>query len=213
MAHQDPDELFDVVDADDRVIGQATRAVVHRDCLLHRSAHVFVFNGRGELFLQRRALGKDENPGVWDSSAAGHLDAGESYVQAARRELLEELGLTLGPDDADATTGAGAEAGAGRQDAAAGRLVEVGALPATPEAGYEFRRLFVVTTDQPPRPDPAEVMDGRFFRLDELDRRLADGSLEVTPAFRELYALYRAWASRGDGRAMAGASEPDGTAG
>ena len=175
MPSHDPDELFDVVDGEDRVIGRATRAVVHRERLLHRSAHVFVFNRLGELFVQRRALAKDENPGVWDSSAAGHLDAGESYAAGARRELAEELGLGL---------------------EAAGRLVEVGALPATPERGYEFRRLFVVTTDRPLEPDPAEVMDGRFIPLDELDRRLADGTLPATPAFRELYALYRAWARR-----------------
>lgn len=189
MPHQDPDELFDVVDADDRVVGQATRAVVHSERLLHRSAHVFVFNSRGELFLQQRALCKDENPGVWDSSAAGHLDAGESYPQAARRELAEELGLALGPDPS------------------AGRLVEVGALPATPETGYEFRRLFVVTTDEPPRPDPAEVMDGRFFPLDELDRLLAGGRLAVTPAFRELYGLYRSRAAR-DAAAAPGPAVP-----
>lgn len=245
--HQDPDELFDVVDADDRVIGQATRAAVHRDGLLHRSAHVFVFNSRGELFLQRRALSKDENPGVWDSSAAGHLDAGESYAEAARRELLEELGLALGPDagpgaggtagavagaEGSAGRGAGARAGGSAEAEGAGAggpagaggatgalvevdgpLVEVGALPATPETGYEFRHLFVVTMDQSPRPDPAEVMEGRFFRLEELDRQLADGSLDVTPAFRELYALYRAWAGRGDGHLMPGADERGGTAG
>lgn len=175
MPHQDPDELFDVVDGEDHVIGQATRAVVHRDRLLHRSAHVFVFNPQGELFVQRRALTKDEDPGAWDSSAAGHLDTGESYAAGARRELAEELGLDLD---------------------AAEPLVEVGALPATPERGYEFRRLFVVTTDRPLEPDPAEVMDGRFIPLDKLDRRLADGSLPATPAFRELYALYRAWPRR-----------------
>ena len=173
MPHQDPDELFDVVDEADRVVGQATRAVVHRDGLRHRSSHVFVLNSSGELFLQRRALTKDEDPGAWDSSAAGHLDAGESYVAGALRELGEELGLGVPPSS----------------------LTEVARLPATAEGGWEFRRLFVVTTDAPLTPDPTEVLEGRFLPLDELERRLADGSLHVTRAFAAFYDLYRAWAA------------------
>lgn len=95
-----PDEIFDVVDEADRVVGRATRAVVHRDGLRHRAAHVFLLNSRGELFLQRRSL-----------------DAGESYVEAARRELAEELGVVV----------------------AAARLVERAALPASPDTGHESR--------------------------------------------------------------------------
>ncbi len=67
----DPDETFDVVDEADRVVGRATRAAVHRRGLRHRAAHVFLFDGAGRLYLQRRSLSKDENPGLWDSSAAG----------------------------------------------------------------------------------------------------------------------------------------------
>jgi isopentenyl-diphosphate delta-isomerase len=174
VPHQHPDEVFDVVDEADRVVGRATRAVVHRDGLRHRAAHVLLFNPRGELFVQRRSLRKDEDPGLWDSSAAGHLDAGETYADAARRELAEELGI----------------------DAPAGAFVEVGGLPAAPESGNEFRRLFVVVSDAAPAPDPAEVMDGRFLSLDELDRRLADGSLPVTRAFAAFYDMYREWRDR-----------------
>ncbi|HEU5395140.1 MAG TPA: NUDIX domain-containing protein [Candidatus Methylomirabilis sp.] len=175
MPHHDPDELFDVVDEADRVIGLATRAVVHRDGLRHRSSHVFLLNSHGELFLQRRALTKDEDPGAWDSSAAGHLDAGESYVAGAVRELREELGVTVEPT----------------------RLVEVARLPATAEAGWEFRRLFVLSTDEPLSPDPTEVMEGRFLAAVEIERRLADGSLPVTRAFAAFYSLYRAWSQGG----------------
>src|ERR1700722_15312119 len=88
-----PDELFDVVDADDRVIGEAPRREVHARKLLHRATHVLVHDANGRLFLQRRSLGKDTFPGCWDSSCSGHLDAGEDYPEAARRELGEEIGL------------------------------------------------------------------------------------------------------------------------
>jgi 16S rRNA (adenine1518-N6/adenine1519-N6)-dimethyltransferase len=87
-------EVFDVVDEEDRVTGQATRREVHEKGLLHRAVHVFVVNRHGELLLQKRSRFKDQHPGVWDSSVAGHLDAGEDYAAAAMRELEEEMGIT-----------------------------------------------------------------------------------------------------------------------
>ncbi len=88
-----PDEIFDVVDENDVVIGRNTRAEVHRLGLRHRAVHVLVFNSRGQIFLQKRSMKKDCFPGAWDSSAAGHLDCGEDYDRCAARELKEELGL------------------------------------------------------------------------------------------------------------------------
>lgn len=83
------EEIYDLVDMEDRVIGQATRKEIHQKNLLHRSVHIFVFNPQGELYLQKRAYSKDENPGFWDTSCAGHVDAGEDYLNAANRELME----------------------------------------------------------------------------------------------------------------------------
>lgn len=94
MVAQRPDELFDVVDAQDRVIGQATRAEVHARKLVHRAVHIFVFNEAGQVFFQRRSLLKDTAPGKWSSSASGHVDAGEDYDATARREISEELGIS-----------------------------------------------------------------------------------------------------------------------
>lgn len=87
------EEIFDVVNERDEVIGQRPRNEVHRLGLQHRAVHVLVFNARGDLFLQKRSMQKDDFPGVWDSSAAGHLEAGETYDACAVRELREELGL------------------------------------------------------------------------------------------------------------------------
>ena len=91
---QKDSELFDVADEDDHTLRQATRSDVHEQGLIHRAVHILVFNKRGDLLLQKRSLLKDRHPGVWDSSAAGHLDAGEDYEHAARRELAEELGIS-----------------------------------------------------------------------------------------------------------------------
>ena len=56
------EETFDVVDRSDKVIGRASREEVHRDGLLHRSAHLLVFDGSGRVLLQKRSMGKDRFP-------------------------------------------------------------------------------------------------------------------------------------------------------
>jgi isopentenyldiphosphate isomerase len=89
------EEIFDVVNERDEVIGRAPRKEVHARGLLHRAVHVLVFNARGEVFLQRRSMQKDKHPGVWDSSASGHVDSGEDYDACAMRELNEEIGLRV----------------------------------------------------------------------------------------------------------------------
>jgi protein-tyrosine phosphatase/isopentenyldiphosphate isomerase len=89
------EEWFDVVDARDQVVGRERRREVHRRGLKHRAVHVLVFNSRGEVFLQKRSMTKDTFPGAWDSSASGHVNAGEDYDLCAVRELKEEIGLTL----------------------------------------------------------------------------------------------------------------------
>jgi isopentenyl-diphosphate delta-isomerase type 1 len=89
------EEIFDIVNERDEVIGHAPRSEVHARGLLHRAVHVLVFNSRRELFLQKRSMLKDRQPGVWDSSCSGHLDSGEDYDACAVRELREEIGLAL----------------------------------------------------------------------------------------------------------------------
>ena len=92
---QRADEIFDVVNDRDEVIGREKRGEVHRLGLRHRAVHVLVFNRRGEVFLQKRSMKKDTFPGAWDSSASGHLDTGEEYDACAARELREEIGLEV----------------------------------------------------------------------------------------------------------------------
>ena len=91
---QSGDELFDIVDELNQVTGQGTRREIHEGSLRHRAVHMFLVNKHGAVLLQKRSLWKDRQPGKWDSSAAGHLDAGESYEEAAVRELKEELGVS-----------------------------------------------------------------------------------------------------------------------
>jgi isopentenyl-diphosphate Delta-isomerase len=93
--NQMSEEIFDVVNGRDEVIDAKPRSEVHARGLLHRAVHVLVFNSRGEIFLQKRSMKKDRQPGVWDSSSSGHVDSGEHYDETAVRELREEIGLDL----------------------------------------------------------------------------------------------------------------------
>lgn len=94
------EEVFDLVDKKDVVIGSVLRSEVHGNPeLIHRVAHVLVFNTAGELYLQKRAKNKTVQPGKWDTSVGGHVDAGEQYLNAAVRETAEELGIAA-PEEA-----------------------------------------------------------------------------------------------------------------
>ena len=165
MPADNPDELFDVVDADDRVIGQATRGEVHARGLLHRAAHVFVFNSGGQLLLQQRSATKDAYPLCWTSSCSGHLDAGETYREAAVRELREEIGLVA--------------------------EVEFQVkFPAGPETSNEHTALFRAVCDAEPSPDPTEVADLRWGTVEEWRRELVDDPERFDPPFRVLLGWY-----------------------
>ena len=87
------EEIFDIVNERDEVIGQRPRREVHQLGLWHRAVHILVFNARGEVFLQKRSMLKDTAKGKWDSSTSGHVDSGEDYDTSAVRELGEEIGL------------------------------------------------------------------------------------------------------------------------
>jgi 8-oxo-dGTP pyrophosphatase MutT (NUDIX family) len=90
------DELVDIVDEHDRVIGRATRRQMREQNILHRNASVICLTSKGEVFVHRRMHTKDVFPSLYDLFASGVVGAGESYDDAARRELGEELGV-IGP--------------------------------------------------------------------------------------------------------------------
>ena len=85
-------ELFETFDDCDRPLGLMQRAQVHREGIWHRAVNVFLFDDHGQLYIQRRSANNDVGAGLWDLSAAEHLQPGESFEEGARRGLLEELG-------------------------------------------------------------------------------------------------------------------------
>jgi isopentenyldiphosphate isomerase len=87
-------EMVAIVDEDNRVSGQASRAAMRAERLIHRACYILVFNRMGELFVQKRTESKDIYPGFYDVAAGGVVLAGESYEESADRELFEELGIS-----------------------------------------------------------------------------------------------------------------------
>jgi isopentenyl-diphosphate delta-isomerase type 1 len=88
------DELLDIVDENDHVIGQEQRSQVHKKGLRHRGVHIFLFNPQGLLLVQQRSSRREASPSMLDCSVSEHVKAGENYLQAAYRGLREELGIT-----------------------------------------------------------------------------------------------------------------------
>lgn len=90
MAMQE--EMFEIIDASGKVVGTEKRSIVHAKGLLHKGVHGFVLDKTDNVFIQRRSLEKENEPGKWDASVAEHLKPGESFECAFVRGVMEELG-------------------------------------------------------------------------------------------------------------------------
>ena len=99
-----PMELFDILDEDGNKTGVVSeRGVAHRDGSRHGTVHMWIVRENEksgyDVLLQKRSANKDSNPGCYDISSAGHIEAGDEPLHAAVREMKEELGLTVEPED------------------------------------------------------------------------------------------------------------------
>jgi 16S rRNA (adenine1518-N6/adenine1519-N6)-dimethyltransferase len=160
-------EIFPVVDEHDVQVGTAPRGEVHDRGLRHRAVHIFVFNRAGELFLQRRSRWKDRHPLVWDSSAAGHVNAGHDYAETAARELQEELGVSA-------------------------PVTEIGRIAACESTGWEFVRLYRAGHEGPLALAPAEIETGGWFTEAQIEEWTAARPGDFAPGFLECWRVYRA---------------------
>lgn len=94
------DELLDIVDKNGNPTGKtALKSEAHTRGLYHNTIHLWLYTSLGEILLQQRSHKKAIYPLLWDVSVAGHIDAGESFIEAALRETEEEIGLVLKPED------------------------------------------------------------------------------------------------------------------
>ena len=159
------EEWFDVVDRSDTVIGRASREEVHRNGLLHRSAHLLVFDGSGRVLLQKRSEGKDRFPGCWDSSVSGHVDSGESYDQCIVREAMEEIGILL--EDTPE------------------RLFKIDACE---ETDQEFSWVYRTHFEGPFAPNEEEISEIGWFTADEANHLVKTDPENVSPSFALIWS-------------------------
>jgi 16S rRNA (adenine1518-N6/adenine1519-N6)-dimethyltransferase len=158
-------ERFPVVDENDELQGEAPRSEVHGNNLRHRAVHILLFNEKGELFLQKRSRWKDRHPLVWDSSAAGHVAAGEEYDATAIRELEEELGV-------------------------AAELTRVAKLPASERTGQEFIWLYRGQHNGPFKLARSEIEHGEFFPPEVVTGWIQARPNDFAPGFLECWKAY-----------------------
>lgn len=162
-------ELIAVVDKNDQFIENKPRNLVHKQGLCHRAAHVLVFNDKQQLFLQKRSFNKDMNAGLWDTSAAGHVDAGESYDNCALRETKEELGVDI--------------------SASLSLLFKLSPLL---ETGAEFVQVYCCTHNGPFTLEVGEIDDGAWFDISEISQRVAQNDPTLTDTFKNLWLQFEA---------------------
>ena len=157
-------ELFDVVDENNRVTGQSSRHEVHTKKLRHRAVHIFVFNKMGELFLQKRSRWKDAHPSKWDSSASGHLNAGDDYDETAVREAGEELGIQV-------------------------EVEQIGSIAACANTGEEFVQIYRAQHEGPFVLPRAEIECGGFFPVPLIRSWIATRPQDFATGFIECFRL------------------------
>lgn len=157
MNQDNMEEMFPVVDEEGNITEAASRGECHSGSkLLHPVVHLHLFNSKGELYLQRRPLWKDIQPGKWDTAVGGHVDLGESVEMALRREVREELGVT--------------------------DFVPETLTHYVFESARERELVFVHKTVYDGEVKPSDELDGgRFWSLDEI--RQAMGKEILTPNF------------------------------
>jgi 16S rRNA (adenine1518-N6/adenine1519-N6)-dimethyltransferase len=159
-------ERFPVVDPHDRILRYARRSDVHGNNLRHRAVHILIFDQAGDVYLQQRSRWKDRHPLKWDSSAAGHVEAEESYEETARRELKEELGINV-------------------------PLQKLLKLPASARTEQEFVWLYRGEIRGSPIVNRSEIETGAFFPPAIIDGWVASRPEDFAPGFVECWKAYR----------------------
>jgi 16S rRNA (adenine1518-N6/adenine1519-N6)-dimethyltransferase len=161
-----------VVDEQDNPVGEFPKSEVWSKGLLHRIVRIMIEDEEGRILLQKRSKDMETFPDCWDHSAAGHVDAGEDYDQAAKRELQEELGLS----------GVGLKkiVTYRTNDEFNGRKLN------------RFNALYkaIVPSNQRFIPQESEVSELRWFTLDEVKQLLATQPDKVTEGLKQVIEDY-----------------------
>lgn len=158
--------LIDRVDLADRPVGLIPRGRVFDEHAAFRVVHVFIFDRRGRLAVQRLGRRHGRHPLQLGSSVAGYLHAGESYLEAAERRLREEVAVEA-------------------------PLEKFGALRMPDEGSIKFITLYTTVAESPTVSEPGHVDSIEFRELADLDQQLLERPEDFTETFRRVYQFYR----------------------
>lgn len=168
MAYKQPYKQMpiDEVDSRNRVIGRISRQDVLASGRNFRTVHVFVFNAKGDLLLQKLSRGRERHPSKWGSSVAAYPFAGETGEEAAQRRVKQELGLSL-------------DVG-----------LPVLHLEMQDGSSIKFVELYQVFADGPFQIDRGHISSVDFLSVAEVEQEVARSPQSFTPTFRLLFSRY-----------------------
>ena len=159
-------EYFWVVNKEDHVIGKETREKCHNTKLIHRSVYIFLNNSKKGIFIQKRSMMKDLYPGYYTGSASGHVSFGETYDQAALRELEEELGVRA-------------------------QLKRIGKFKCFSEMDNEISTVYLCNYDGDITLNEDEISHGLFLNLKQIDEEIRHGKKKFPLGFKLALDVYR----------------------
>jgi isopentenyl-diphosphate Delta-isomerase len=156
-----------LVDNQDKQIGTLGKLEAHQKGILHRAISVFIINSRGDWVLQRRALDKYHSKGLWTNTCCSHPYPGESNPDAAKRRLMEEMGLDSDLTELFTFT---------YKEKLENNLTE-----------HEFDYIFLGITDNQPIINVNEVLEWKQIGYKELDEDIKKNPNNYTYWFKEIY--------------------------
>ena len=172
-------ELVAVLSQDGMPTGDVvSRNMVHKKGLWHKTVHIWFRNAAGELLLQKRSDSKESHPGCWDISCAGHVSADDSSIDAAVREIREELGIRVNSDELQYLFTFSQQYRNSDNSYIDNEIVEV------------YRCSKPVRADEL-SPDPSEVKEIIFLSVDTLKNKLVEdtsGFVDHQEEYEKLFA-------------------------
>ncbi|MBN2546299.1 MAG: NUDIX domain-containing protein [Spirochaetes bacterium] len=163
-------EFFDIVDESGSIIAKKTRKKCHDGSkLLHPVVHVHIINSKKMILLQKRALSKEIQPGKWDTSVGGHIQSGETVINAILRESFEETGIKINPDN----------------------LIFVKKYIFESDIERELVYTHVYYSDEKVKFQKSEIDEVNFFTKNEVIRLINEN--KTTPNFNEEFLILKSF--------------------
>lgn len=138
-------QLMNLVDEQDKIIGQENIEKIHQKGFLHRAVHIFIVNSSGRLFCRQRSAKKKIYPGYWSTSVGAHVLSGQTYDPVAKQSLKKDLGINC-------------------------KLVLIGKARVHDQYENEISATYVGYSDKTMKLNPQQIEGGKFLTIQEIKR-------------------------------------------